>query len=198
MKFFERMNVVLAADAYTAKGDATSPQGASASSSEQGYSYTLDATTPLPYIAATLKAGNSYSFNKGSIVRLTQTMDGVMIPSQDLGIDEQTALRNSIGLSKPFTIPWIKFGADSYIRYEWENTSDEGDRDSSRSRLQYGANARRSWRLGATTLSLDVKYANDERSFEGGGFSRNIGAGTGTEEQNDTFLVMLTMVRQLF
>lgn len=196
MKFFERMTVVLGANAYSGRGEAIDSLGSSSSSSEQGYTYSLDATTPVPYIGATFRAGNKFSYSKGSIVRLALTRDGVMIPSQDLGIDDRTVISNSVGLSKPFTIPWIKFGADSFVRYEWETTSGEENRKSSR--LQYGANARRSWRLGATMINLDARYANNERSVDGGVFFRNIGERTVSEERDNTFMVMLTVVRQLF
>ncbi len=196
MKFFERITVAFAANAHTGREEVADTQGNSLPSSEHGYDYSLDAGMPLPYIGATLKAKNSYSYTKGSLVRLAFNRDGVIIPTQDLGIDEKTRIRNSVALSKSFDIPWIKLFADSYVRYQWETTSGKDNTD--HTGVQYGISARRTWRLGATTISLNGKYASDELIFDDGISYRSTSKGTVREAHNENISVMLSVARQLF
>lgn len=197
MRFFDRIAVSLGAEAHTAFSDATDGQGNSSPSSEDGYSYRLDARTPLPYINVNFRGLSQYTFTRGEITRLLLNEDGGVIPRQSFGIGDRSVFQNSLSLSKPFFIPWVDFSLNTYVRYLWETTTTNDD-TTERDAWQYGLNALRVWRLGATTINLKANYAITEENSEDQKTLRWRGTGTTREERTDNTSVILSIVRQLF
>jgi len=194
--FFDRLAANLTSEARLGVADSANSNGVSGESEEKGYSYTLQMGMRVPYIDANLNAVHQYDYTNGMISRLVLNTEGISAPNQDLGINEQTTIRNTVALTKPFRIPWVEFVANSYIRYRWEIT--KGDSNQDISRLSYGMNAGRSWLLGSTTISLTANYAITDDVFDDIESQFISNKKSPREEQTNTTTLMLTVARRLF
>lgn len=196
-RLYDKIAVSLGAEAHTAVSDATDGQGAPSSSSEDGYSYRLDASTPLPYVNANIRGLSNYTLTRGEITRLSLYEGGEVIPNQSFGIGDSSTFQNSLSLNKPFRVPWIECSVNTYVRYLWETTTTNDD-TSTRDTWQYGVNALRVWRLGATTINLNANYAITDDNIDEPHIRRRYSGGTTREERTDNTSVILSIVRQLF
>lgn len=194
--FWQRLKVDLGAEANKGIADYDGAAGDSSQSTEDGYSYMLDASMPLPYIKANVTAKHSYSYSMGAISRLVSTSDNTWVQNQDTGIRQMTRIRNSINLTKPFKIPWINFGANTFVRYQWLNTT--GDTSTASSTLHYGVNAARTWLLGATSINLGLNYSISSTAIDAVDVSQGDGTVNNTTYDQNSTSVSLTVIRQLF
>lgn len=202
-KFWERLTVTFNAGATKGWGGSTDNFGADSENNTEGYLYSLTGDMPLPYIKASLRADHNYNYTKGQLHRL-EFINNKWEETQDSGINEQTTLRNSLSLNKPFRIPWIDFAGSAHISYRWQTQTtidvdgvDDGGKE--RSYLAYGLNAGHGWQLGSTTINLSARYTITEDIFDEN--APNTRPGTAffqRDDQTNNTSVMLTVVRQLF
>jgi len=199
-KLWQKLTVAFHAAAK--KGWANDDSGINPEQNEEGYLYSLSGDMPLPYVQASLHISHDYDYTKGQISRLATTSYGTMETTRDLGISEQTSLRNSILLNKPFHIPWVDLAGSGYARYRWETQTTNTDGGKDRSYLSYGANLGRGWQFGATSVNLNANYAITEDVFDEGKSQANYGNillwPSKREEETNKTTVMLTVTRQLF
>ena len=203
-KFWKLLTVSLGAKAEKGWANSALTSAKNSESTTEGYTYSLSGDMPLPYIKASLKADQSYSYSKGTIIRYeSYSKNYPLIPTRDTGINQQTSFNNSISLSKPFTIPWINFAGSSYVRYRWENQTiidnagiSNGGQD--RSYLTYGVNAGRGWYFGSTSVNLNANYAITKDAYDETGTSITGATMWQTVEQTNSTSVFLTVTRQLF